>query len=39
MLDGEVIKILPVVNENGSLAGSIHLLDIMQYLINTVSAD
>ena len=39
MLDGEVIKILPVVNENGSLAGSIHLLDIMQYFINTVSAD
>ena len=39
MLDGEVIKLLPVLNQDGSLAGTLHLLDLMEYLLTHPSQD
>ena len=39
MMDGEIIKILPVMNPDGTLAGSLHLRDIMEYLLKTSSPD
>ncbi len=39
MLDGNIIKILPVLDQQGTVVGSLHLLDIMEYLLTTSSPD
>ncbi len=39
MLDGDIIKILPVLDRSGRLVGSIHLLDIMEYMLTNSSPE
>lgn len=39
MIDGHVIKILPVMDRSNKLVGALHLLDVIQYLLEHPSQD